>query len=666
MPKALSSETWQEYIKYRTRKGLTMAETCRMSGMPSYDTAKRFEAGDPTCSGHHLFHLLKAGTVDGTLANGPIPLDLLGEPARRGLEDFEFFGQRIYGVHLSPWQAEANAVFDELYRKDEERRFIVFNMPPESGKTSFMERKAAQLSARDRAIKGLVGSFANNMAWKMMTALGNSLIRTMPWQAPEMAKLGGAQDAESTMWLDYGRFQPEQSRKWNNSELALLQMGEQLIGGKEASWTSYGRQSGQNLGARYDFIVWDDLVNAKSMGSDPSTTQAFFDWWDQEGETRLNMGGLLVLLGQRIGAGDLYRHCLDKIGFAEGEELELVPTGKKYIHLCYKAHDDANCKGDEFHRRASIPWKPDGTGGCVLEPRRVSYASQLTIKFNNANHYSTQYQQEDGDPKSVLIPELWIKGGQDPETNEYIPGCWDEDRHFWDIPTDEMGKSLLPPSSFGYVTVDPSIVNQWGLMAWVYVPDDTAVRSLTGSGTGLRYLLNVDNPSNMDAPKFLEFHPVTRLYTGIIQDWYDEYQKMGIPLKWVIFEEAGAQRWALQYETIRRWYGYRNIQVIGHKTHGWNKPDEKLGIGMLKTPYRHGLIRLPGRAKETTPMKALIHQLTKYSDTFRGKTDLLMSNWFGESNLQHMVRTPEPEMPRQTESGLQIVKSINVAALMRA
>ena len=659
MARTVDDKTWMTYIELRKERGLTMSEACKVVDI-AYGTGQKFERGDPTSSGHHLFHLWQAGTEDGELTNGPIPLDLLGGPARLGLSDFEFFRRRHMGMPTSPWQSEANAVFDELYRKDEQRRYIVFNMPPESGKTTFMHDKVAQLTVRDRAIKGLIGSYANNMAWKMLTALGNTFIRVRPWEAPDQARLGGAFDAESTLWRDYGRFQPEDSKKWNRSELAVLQHGEQIIGGKEATWTSYGRESGQNLGARYDFIVWDDLVSMKSMGKDPATMAELFSWWDTEGETRLNMGGLLVLLGQRIGADDLYRHALDKMGFAEGEHLDLVPTGKKYVHLCYKAHDDENCKGDEFHRRDSEPWRPDGTGGCVLEPKRISWTDQLTIKFNNANHYATQYQQEDGDPASVLVPPIWIKGGLDPVTNEMLPGCWDMDRHFWQLPPQ------LPNTAFGVVTIDPSVTNHWGMLAWVYVPDDTAVRSLSGSGTGVRYLLNAECPKNMDAPKLLEFHPVTRVYTGMIQDWYEEYQRLGVKLKWVIFEAAGAQRWALQYETIRRWYGYRDIRVIPHQTHGWNKPDEKLGITMLKTPYRHGLTRLPYRAKDTEGMKTLLHQLTKYSETYRGMTDMLMSNWFLESNLQHMVRTKEDEYTPPPSQMRSLVSAIgNVGALLK-
>jgi hypothetical protein len=642
MSNAVRTEVWKKYIEFRTKRGLTLAETCKIQGMPGPQTAKLFEAGDPKSSGHHLYQLFKgAGEAeDGGLSNLPIPLEALGQEAKRGLADFDYFSLRYFGMQNSPWMSEANEVMDRNWRIDDDRRYLVVNMHPEAGKTQFVHRKMAQLTIKDRAIQGLIGSFANKMAWNMMTAVGNTFTRSAPWKATEMALRGGAQDAESTLWQDYGRFKPEEARRWNREELMVLQHGGQALAGKEATWQSYGRESGMNLGSRYDFILWDDLVTLRAMGKDPSTTEDLLFWWDTEGETRLNMGGLLVLLGQRISSTDLYRHNLDKMGFVEGEELDLVPSGKKYIHLCYPAHNEEECKKDEEgkpinHGRNAPPWRPDGTGGCILEPRRVSWNMQQGIKLNRADHYATQYQQEDGDPSSVLIPKLWIAGGTDPETSEKYPGCWDNDRSFWQVP-----EGLSRP--IGVITVDPSPTKYWGIQAWVYVPDPNAIKREDGSAGGMRYLVCMNN-SKMEAPKFLEYHSTTRKYTGLLDEWYDNYQSMGVKLKWVIFEEAAAQRWALQYETIKQWYTWHDVKVIGHKTHGVNKPDPQLGIPMLKPPYRDGRVRLPRRS--FTQMRDMLHQLNSYNDNYRGETDQVMSNWFLESNLRTIVRRQTEEPP---------------------
>lgn len=662
MSNTVRTETWKKYIDFRTKRGLTLAETCKIQGMPGPQTAKIFESGDPKSSGYHLYAEFKGGGAgqDG-LSNLPIPMEDLTAEAKRGLTDFDYFRQRHSGMVNSPWMQEANEVIDGLWRRDDERRFLVVNMHPEAGKTQLVHDKMAQLTARDRAIRGLIGSFANGMAWNMMTALGTTLIRQVPWQATSAALQGGAQDANSTMWLDYGRFKPENAVRWNRGELMVLQHGDQLLAGKEATWQSYGRESGMNLGSRYDFILWDDLVTMKSMGSEPAAMEKFFHWWDTEGETRLNLGGLLVLLGQRISSTDLYRRCLDKMGFAEGEELDLIPTGKKYVHLCYKAHYEEACIKDAEgvpinHKRNSPAWRPDGRGGCILEPKRVGWTYQRGIQLNDPETYATQYQQEDGDPSSVLIPKLWIQGGTDPETQEKYPGCWDDERGFWQVP-----EGLSRP--IGVITVDPSPTKYWGIQAWVYVPDLNAIKREDGSAGGMRYLVCMNN-SKMEAPKFLEYHATTRKYTGLLDEWYDNFQTMGVKLKWVIFEEAAAQRWALQYETILQWYTWHDVKVIGHKTHGVNRPDPKLGIPMLKPPYRDGRVRLPRLAFRQ--LRDMLHQLNSFNDNYRGETDQVMSNWFLEHNLKTIVRRQTEETPpTNPAASLVLTRGFDSRELMR-
>ena len=638
---------------------MTLSEACKVAGI-SFQTAQTFESGSPSSSGFPFYAEFTMGAAD----SGGLPLDVIPqedwkEETKLAVADFTIFRPRYSGMVCSPWQRDAAGLMEEK-RVSPERSYVVFNMPPESGKTTFIRDFAARATAMERSIKGLIGSFANDMAWNMMTDLGNMLTRRTPWQAPDRAKRAGGVDALSTMWMDFGRFEEENGGRWNRQELLVMQDDGQNSAGKEATWTSYGRESGKNLGSRYDFIVWDDLVTGKSIGTMEALAK-LIKWWDEEGETRLNEGGLLVLLGQRIASIDLYRHALDKMGFDDDMDdddyMDAVPTGKKYYHISYMAHQDEDCKGPEYHRKNSVPWNPEGTGGCLLEPRRVGWKHIMQIKANRPNHYATQYQQKEGDPASVLIPELWLKGGKDPETGEELFGCWDDGRDFWQVPS-----GLSRP--IGVITVDPSPTKYWGVQAWVYVPQPDAVKRTDGTMGGLRYLVAMSNKP-MDAPGFLEYHQYTQKYTGLLTDWHEEFNRMGVPLKWVIFEEAAAQRWALQYEIIRNWYRNHNVHLVGHKTHGWNKPDPTIGITMLKSPYRAGLVRLP-RLAYMQLRKEFIFQLTNYNDEYRGATDQLMSNWFLEHNLQNIVKSPlEQEPPRTPGSELIVVgRGTNMRSVM--
>lgn len=651
MARRIPDTTWLKYIEYRNEKLLSLVDAANLAEI-TFSAARKFESGDESSSGYRFYGLFKqVRGNDGRFAGGPIPLEDVGPDAKRALQDFPYFRVRYSGMRNSPWQDEAAAVMSE-FRADDERRYVVFNMPPESGKTTFIRDFCAQMTAQERSMKGLIGSFGNEMAWNMMTDLGTMLTRQVAWQAPDRAKRAGARDAEATMWEDFGRFKPEASKRWNRKELLIEQFDAQDAAGKEATWTSYGRESRLNLGSRYDFIVWDDLVTGRSVGTQEALGN-LIKWWDTEGETRLNEGGLLVLLGQRISSTDLYRHALDKLGFDDDDDglIDLAPTGKKFFHIAYKAHYEDECKGDEGHARTSEPWRPDGTGGCLLEPRRVGYKHVMQVKINDANHFSTQYQQEDGDPAAVLVPRLWIDGGRD-EDGSWLPGCWDADRDFWELPGG-LGRRI------GVITVDPSPTKYWAIQAWVVVPDEQAIRREDGTTGGMRYLVAMMNRA-MDAPGFLEYHTTTRQYSGVLEEWNDNFNHLGVKLKHVIFEEAAAQRWALQYEIVRTWYRNHDVRIHGHKTHGWNKPDPLLGLPMVKPAYRDGRVRLPGKSRQR--IKDMIYQLTNYGSNYAGPTDQVMANWFLESNLPNIVKPLHRDEP-QARPGL--LRRMDVRELMR-
>src|SRR5690606_4279018 len=161
------------------------------------------------------------------------------------------------------------------------------------------------------------------------------------------------------------------------------------------------------------------------------------EWWDNEGETRLEPGGLLLLVGQRLSSSDLYRYCLDKVAGIEeldGEE-DIDRASKMYHHIIYRAHDEKRCRAAEdpsVHDRDATPQLPDGSGGCLLDPRRLNWR-MLENKRKNSTDFATVYQQEDADPSQVLVPKLWVTGGVGTDGVEY-PGCWDNDRGLWEIP----------------------------------------------------------------------------------------------------------------------------------------------------------------------------------------------------------------------------------------
>jgi hypothetical protein len=141
--------------------------------------------------------------IEGRLG-GPIPFNRLGDRAKRGLEDFDFFRQVYLGHMPTPWQREAAEQIAGLLGTDE-KEYVVLNMPPGSGKSTMLHDVAAWMTVRDRAVRGLMGAATSRKANQFLSRLRRTLERVTPVRAPDDAKRRGvACDAESTLAKDYG------------------------------------------------------------------------------------------------------------------------------------------------------------------------------------------------------------------------------------------------------------------------------------------------------------------------------------------------------------------------------------------------------------------------------------------------------------------------------
>lgn len=612
MARSIPEEKWLRYWQLR-QGGATPKLAARGVGI-SFQAAKDFENRKSSSSGAHLFHLmddrpLPAPKQERRFDRGPIPLDELCAEARRALNDFGYFRRRYFGNIATPWQEEtAHRVVDLLATPDEE--YVVANAPPGGGKSTFVKDLAAWLTVRDRAIRGLFGSASQNLATTGLGRLRRDFERQSPARAkPKEIAEGVAADAEATLWEDFGRFRPEKPERWKANEFIVEQHGGVSIDEKESTWTAFGRDSAQ-LGNRYEFIVWDDLPNNRNTRS-ADTREALFEWWDTEAESRLEPGGLLILLGQRVSSVDLYRRCLD----LRDEEDRPV-----YHHIAFKAHYDENCPGDGKHAEEPYP------AGCLLDPKRLPWKKLSPIRRNTPNRYAVWYQQEDAEPDSTLVNPLWVSGGVDTRGVHY-PGCYDVGRQLWELP-----RGLASP--LGVVTADPSPSRYWAVQAWVVVEDEQ-----NPALGGLRYLLDMENRV-MEAPDLLDWNYADQRFFGLLEDWWHEYQQAGVPLSYVVVETNAAQRFLLQYDHARRWARLRNVQFVEHKTHSRNKLSEDLGVPIVGPHWQNGRVRLPGHANARIKVRPLVEQVTHWTHSYQGQDDQVMANWFLEAALPALWMPP--------------------------
>jgi hypothetical protein len=565
----------------------------------------------------------------------------LGSEARRALEDFGYFRARYFGRTSTPWQEEA--AYRMLgYLHSPEKEYVVVNAPPSVGKsTLFTHDIPAWMACRDRSIRCLIGSRTFRQAKWYTGRLRRSFERAevLPADEEEVAA-GRAVVPEASLVGDFGRFRPQTQFTtdiWRAEEFVIAQPGDVLISEKEASFAAYGMDSGF-LGGRFRLVVWDDLVDRKNIRN-AEVLEALAQLYEDEAETRLEPGGLLILQGQRMSSYDLYRHCLDQRAgeLDPDEEPGADDRPAKYSHLVYRAHYDEVCRGRDTHVSAAPYWRPlpDGTsdpqGGCLLDPRRLTWRELSTIRRNRRQKFAVLYQQEDTDPDDVLVPRLWVDGGTDPATGETFPGCWDRNRGIMDLP-----KGLVAPT-FVYATVDPSPTMFWSAQTWAW-----------NQPTEQLFLLDLVR-KKMDAPEFLDWNPATQTFSGLAEEWQLRSEDAGARITHWIVEANAAQRFLLQYEFVRQWMRERRVTIVPHQTTR-NKTDPEYGVQSIAPLFRHGLVRLPTGGeyhgdRSRLASLALVDEVTRYPD---GQyDDSVMAMWMGLFNLPRLFRRAPTEIRPQ-------------------
>lgn len=545
---------------------------------------------------------------------------VLSPSALKGLSDFGFFCRHYFGHVSTPWRVEAANVLLEAYRSPE-REFVVLNCPSGVGKSTLKHDLAAWITCHDRAVRGLFGGDIQANADRDLRRLRSTFERTSPIRArPALLALGLEVDSVSSLTLEYGRFKPLVPKVWREQEFLVEQPESESTVEKEATWSSFGRDTGV-LGNRYGVIFWDDLVTKKNIKTIEST-KLLRDDWDGEFESRLEPGGLMVLIGQRMAPDDLYRHCLDKMTEDFGEDDEgneiVIRERPTFRHIVFKAHYEDRClqgaKGS--HRKDAKPY-PEG---CLLEPMRLPWVDLNRIRKGQEHKYRLMYQQEDYDPSGMLVDPVWITGGK---TEEGIfPGCIDPpSRRLRTLPEGIRGPL------YSIACIDPSAENFWGATWWIYAQPSE-----------LRFLFDLFN-ERMSADKLLDWSADTEKFGGLMESWQNDSRELGYPITHWIIEQNAAQRWLFQFDHFRRWVRHHGVSVVPHTT-GAQKLDPDYGVQMLGPLYKWGRVRLP----DSPAIRPLTTEVTRWSVERKTRDDLVMSQWFLEAHLPAIIR---PSTPRR-------------------
>ena len=184
------------------------------------------------------------------------------------------------------------------------------NAPPGCGKTTlFTHDIPAWLTCRKEPSRN--DGSGHHRGWPAATPTGCE----GRWLGPCPRKPATTTSPADWRWTPRPLWPPTSagSRRWETAGRPTPSWSNRLTGTiteKEATWSAYGQDAGF-IGGRFDFVVWDDLVDPKKQ----KTIEAKEDlqnYWDDVSEPRLEPEGLLILQGQRFASDDLYRTASTK------------------------------------------------------------------------------------------------------------------------------------------------------------------------------------------------------------------------------------------------------------------------------------------------------------------------------------------------------------------
>ena len=539
--------------------------------------------------------MLAAGLVRASV--NPIAYDELKQEAKTYLKDFAKFREHVLGrTNNPPWAVRTAEMLLELYHSEADE-YAVVNVAPGLGKSTLITHDFVCWAV----------TLERAMGKEPTILLGHKTSAKAVWYVKRLRQ---------TFTLNrrlielYGRFQPDAKRMapWSTEQLLVEPLDWAGLGEKEPT-ISAGSYDSDVLSGRYGLVVWDDLID-KGNSSNAEQRAELVRKWQQELETRLNQGGLLILSNARYGPEDLSWFVAQQTDPENFDEQGLERP--LYHRIRFKVHDETKCRqGENPH---TGPWP----NGCLLDPEMANFARIHRARIQHEGRFELVWQQEDSDAVGFLAQRAWFEGGPDRD-GAIAPGCFDLSLRFGQV----MSRPDHERPALSIVTVDPGTARYWAIQHFLVFADKT-------------HQLYRAKRAVMQAPELLYEDSQTEGYTGVLEDWWRASADEGTPFSLLVVEENNAQRWLRQYPFFQRWCGSRGVAMIPHNTGSKNKPDPERGVEMNSMVYRHGRLVLPYGGYEE---RLIADQYRKEACSWpEGSTDdLVIGHWFLTHRLEQLL-----------------------------
>jgi hypothetical protein len=562
----------------------------------------------------------------------PKTWDQLSADAQEALRDINVFRELFFARRPQVWVRDGAMRIVEALDDTSRRTFIDMNVFPGAGKSTFGLDLGCWLMAGGgfcdpaygRALRLMYGSRVMATATHMTSRIRGFLELRRPFFDKERR-----QTATHVLAKEYGRFKPGvaygEETLWAREQFTVAQLEDIDLYEKEPTVQAASRQSGF-LGERVNLAWWDDLVHTTNCRTIEIANE-LDEWFEDEAETRVEPGGVLALVGQRLSPRDLHHKRLDKVVTdPDGTERQL------YVHIVYPAHHDKLCDaaaGGE-HRQ----WTGEHTfgAGCMTDIGRLSVSDWTNVK-SKAN-YRLVYQEEDIDVDEALIQPEWWDGGVDLQ-GYAAAGSLDRDRAFGEHPPADVGRLV------NYATVDPSNENFWAIEWWAYQPESRFNYLIWGErkrmwAGGERGLLDWNNEEQR--------------FIGMMEEMQmSSVSPPAHPIRVWVIETNVAQRQLLRYDHFQRWLRrWPDVAVLTHQTQT-NKWDPDWGVSILSTRYKTGHKRIPAKPGTGAHAAAFLRVMRQELTTFPGgeTDDIVIADWMGETNLPRILAAAKKNVGQQ-------------------
>ena len=385
----------------------------------------------------------------------------------------------------------------------------------------------------------------------------------------------------------------EDADSWRQSSITLSRTSTE----KDPTVQALGI-GGQIYGSRANMIILDDCVT----GANAHEWEKQIEWLQKEVITRLDDEGVLLVVGTRFAATDLYREIRNPKHWSNGKSpftyfsmpavLEFADEPKDWKTLWAKTDQKSGSK------------QPDENGlyskwdGPALYRRR----GEVT-----ATTWALVYQQQDVQEDSIFRPSC-------------VQGSINGARKVGPFKFGAVGH---PNKSDYYLImgIDPAMS---GHTAAVMLAFDRRSHK--------RFVLDV---YNMDDPN-------PQKIRSLMEDWVNKYS----PNELRVEINAHQKAYALD-EELNQWMASRGIQLRSHFT-GKNKWDVDFGVASMADLFgteRDGkhqndnLIELPS-SEGNEHVKSLINQLITWAPNVKKSqaTDCVMALWFCEIRVKELIQ----------------------------